>query len=91
VCASAGIGVRAAVEGYMYTRLSATVSAAMRLMAIGQRDAHALLAETLSRVPAATDAVESCPLTFEALGGFAPALDLSAMSQPHLRSRLFLS
>ena len=39
-------------RGFAYTRLAATVSAAMRLMAIGQTDAHALLARVLDRVPA---------------------------------------
>ena len=55
-CASAPASTRrAAVEAFAYTRLAATVSAAMRLMPIGQTDAHALLARTLERVPAVVD------------------------------------
>ena len=38
-----GIDRRRAVEAFAYTRLAATISAAMRLMPIGQPDAHALL------------------------------------------------
>ena len=43
---------RASVEAFAYTRLAATISAAMRLMPIGQTDAHRLLAAALERVPA---------------------------------------
>ena len=55
-CACSGIDRRRAVEAFAYTRLAATISAAMRLMPIGQTDAHALLARTLERVPAVVDA-----------------------------------
>ena len=66
------------LQGFMYTRLASTVSAAMRLIALGQLDSHRLLAAALERVPAAAAHVasESGPLR-----SFAPALDLSAMSQ----------
>src|SRR5712672_1039631 len=40
VCAGSGVARRASVEAFAYTRLAATVSAAMRLMPIGQTDAH---------------------------------------------------
>ena len=91
ICATAGIEARAAVDGFIYTRLAATASSAMRLMSIGQREAHALLAATLARVPAAIDAIEGSVVRGDALGGFAPALDLAAMEQQYVRSRLFLS
>src|SRR6266850_790797 len=51
-CACGNVDRGDAVQAFAYTRLAATVSAAMRLMAIGQTDAHALLARTLARVPA---------------------------------------
>jgi urease accessory protein len=91
-CASSGIERREAVEAYAYTRLASTVSAAMRLMAIGQTGAHALLARTLARVPDVVDGVlasgeEGAPV----LRSFAPVMDLAAMRQPYLHSRLFLS
>lgn len=87
-CAAAGIDRRAALEGFFYTRLAAVISAAMRLMPLGQGDAHALLAEMLARVPAGIDALierNEPPATF------APALDIAAMRQQFVRSRLFRS
>ena len=91
ICAMEGIDRRSAVEGFVYTRLAATASSAMRLMAIGQREAHALLAATLARVPAAIDNIESSVARGEGLGAFAPAADLATMGQQYVRSRLFLS
>ena len=57
VCASAGVDERAALEAFMYTRLAATVSCAMRAMSIGQHEAHGLLADALADVPAAAERV----------------------------------
>ena len=91
ICASAGIDARAAAEGFIYTRLAATVSSAMRLMPIGQTEAHALLARTLARVPATLDAIDDRLARLERPGAFAPAFDVATMAQQHVRSRLFLS
>lgn len=88
VCAAARIPLRAALGGYQYTRLAATVSAAMRLMAIGQREAHALLADVLDRVPAGLDCIVASD---EPPSAFTPALDVAAMSQQYIHSRLFRS
>ena len=88
VCAGSGIDARAAVEGFFYTRLSATISSAMRLMAIGQHEAHALLADALARavpVVAAVVAGDDDPSMF------APGVDIAAMSQQYVVSRLFKS
>jgi urease accessory protein len=87
VCAASGIPVRAALEAFFYTRLAATASAAMRLMPIGQHEAHVLLAEVLVGIAGAVDAAMAC----EYPGAFAPALDIEAMRQPYLHSRLFRS
>jgi urease accessory protein len=87
VCAASGVSLGSALEGYFYTRLAATVSAAMRLMSLGQHEAHALLAEALGGVPAAvSDAMRRREPT-----SFVPALDLAAMSQQYVHSRLFRS
>jgi urease accessory protein len=87
-CTSCGVPRRESVEAYAYTRLAATVSAAMRLMPIGQTEAHRLLSRTLERVPATIDR-----LTVR--GGdpesFAPMMDVAAMTQQYLHSRLFRS
>jgi urease accessory protein len=87
-CASAGVMRRESVEAYAYTRLAATVSAAMRLMPIGQTDAHRLLSRTLERVPAVVDRVEAGDGVCES---FTPTMDIAAMTQQYLHSRLFRS
>ena len=87
-CACSGIDRRHAVEAFAYTRLAATVSAAMRLMPIGQAEAHALLARALERVPALADLVASRDAPLES---FAPAADIAAMTQQYVHSRLFRS
>jgi urease accessory protein len=86
-CASAGVGTRDAGAAFAYTRLASTTSTALRLMRIGQTDAHARLAETLQRVPAVVDAM----MTRARPESFAPAMDVSAMTQQYLHSRLFRS
>jgi len=91
VCAASGVESRDAVEAFMYTRLSATVSSAMRLIAIGQTEAHALLAKTLADVPHVRSGIESSVARGERPGAFAPAFDLAAMGQQYVTSRLFLS
>jgi urease accessory protein len=88
VCVSIGVERRDAVEAFAYTRLAATTSAAMRLMPIGQTAAHALLARTLDRVPAIAAAIATRDARLES---FAPALDIEAMRQQYLHSRLFRS
>jgi urease accessory protein len=87
-CACAGVARRRSVEAFAYTRLAATMSAAMRLLPIGQTGAHGLLARTLDRVPAVVDAIARRDAPPES---FAPALDIAAMSQQYLHSRLFRS
>ena len=88
VCETKGIDRRDGVTGYAYTRLAATVSAAMRLMALGQTDAHRLLGRILDRVPATVDDVMARNGPVES---FAPALDVAQMTQQYVHSRLFRS
>jgi urease accessory protein len=88
VCASSGIDRRTSAEAFAYNRLAATVSAAMRLMAIGQTEAHRLLAATLARVPGTVDAMLARRARPES---FVPAMDVAVMSQQYLHSRLFRS
>jgi len=76
------------LEALAYTRLAGTVSAAMRLAPVGQRDAHALLARALDRVPAVVRAIG---VRGAAPESFMPAADIAAMSQQYLHSRLFRS
>jgi urease accessory protein UreF len=87
-CAASAILRRDALAGYGYTRLASTVSAAMRLMPIGQLAAHAALTRALARVPAALDAIEASDVPLEC---FTPLMDIAAMSQQYMESRLFRS
>jgi len=88
VAAAAAIPQRDALEGFCYTRLAAIVSAAMRLMPLGQRESHTLLAERLSRVPGVVGEVLAGN---GQLGAFTPVLDVMVMSQQYVESRLFKS
>jgi urease accessory protein len=88
VAASAGIAPRTAVDGFIYTRLAACASAAMRLMPIGQHDAHRVLASRLRRVDAVVEAIASAP---DRPSSFAPLLDIASMSHQYVHSRLFRS
>lgn len=88
VSAASSITARAAVEGFIYTRLAAIVSTAMRLMPIGQQEGHTLLAHTLVTVPAVADAALADPAP---LRSFTPMLDMMAMTQQYGQSRLFRS
>ena len=87
-CAATAIARRDAVAGYAYTRLASTVSAAMRLMPIGQAAAHRALVQTLERIPPAVAAIEASPAPLEC---FSPLMDIAAMTQQYLESRLFRS
>ena len=87
VCASAGVTMRDTGTAFAYTRLASTTSAALRLMRIGQTDAHTRLTESLERVPALVDAM----VTRARPESFAPAMDIAAMAQQYLHTRLFRS
>jgi urease accessory protein len=87
VSAAAGVGKGDAAAAFAYTRLASTISAAMRLMPIGQTDAHTELAAVLKRVPAVVDAMANRTR----VESFTPAMDIALMAQRHLHSRLFRS
>ncbi|HWF86736.1 MAG TPA: urease accessory UreF family protein [Vicinamibacterales bacterium] len=88
VSASAGVAQRSAVEGYAYTRLAASVSAAMRLIPIGQIEAHTRLAAACLRIPATVDDLLHRASPSET---FTPMLDIMAMTHRSVHSRLFRS
>jgi urease accessory protein UreF len=60
----------------------------MRIIALGQTEAHHLLARTLESVPAIVDEVIARDGAPES---FTPALDVAQMTHPYVRSRLFRS
>jgi urease accessory protein len=75
-----------ALEGYCYIRLASAVSAAMRLMPLGQLQAHAALSGVLAGVPAVAAAIaaDAAPPR-----SFAPLMDVATMSHRYVHSRLF--
>jgi urease accessory protein len=87
-CSTVGVAAAAAVESFLYTRLAGSVSAAMRLIPLGQTDAHRLLAEVLVAVPPAASRIvaSNAPPAL-----FAPALDIAAMTHQYQHSKLFRS
>jgi urease accessory protein len=88
VSACVGIPRSDAVAGFAYTRIAATISAAMRVMALGQTEAHQVLRWALTRVPSCVTAAAERDTACES---FCPAMDVAQMSQQYLRSRLFRS
>jgi urease accessory protein len=88
VCGASGLTVLDALEGFFYTRLAAGVSAAMRLMPLGQHEAHRLLAEILREVPACAASVAADHAPPRA---FAPHMDIASMRHQYVHSRLFRS
>lgn len=87
-CAAIGADSRSAAEAFLYTRLAAAASAAMRLMPLGQLEAHALVAEALERVPTLCDAVTR---RRDLPSAFTPLADIASMRQQYVASRLFRS
>jgi urease accessory protein len=88
VCAASDVAMADALNAYSYTRLAASVSAGMRLMPIGQHEAHLLLASVLRDVPAVVGRVihEDLPPRV-----FSPLMDIASMSHQFVHSRLFRS
>jgi len=83
-----GLALRDALVGYAYTRLASTISAAMRLVPIGQTDAHQLLSRALEQVPSVVDELLARQVRPES---FMPACDVAQMTQQYVHSRLFRS
>ena len=90
-CASIGVPSVEAVEAFAYTRLASATSSAMRLLPVGQQEAHVRLASVLRQVPATARDVEERVRRGCRPGAFTPAFDLAAMGQQYVHSRLFLS
>ena len=87
-CVAVRVSQRSAIEGFLYTRVAATASAAMRLLPLGQADAHAMVADAGVRIPA----VAADILTRRARpGAFTPLVDLMTMQHQYVTTRLFRS
>jgi urease accessory protein len=88
VTSCSGIALDDSLASYAYTRVAAIVSAAMRLVPIGQTDAHRLLGRCLGRVPTIIDEIVATRGWPES---FTPALDIAQMTHQYVHSRLFRS
>ena len=80
---------RDALLTYAYSRLSGTVSAALRLAPVGQQEMQKTLVKALEHVPHVVDHVLEYPS--RPVTSFAPRLDVCQMEHRNLYSRLFRS
>ncbi len=81
--------VSAVLAGLSYSTLASLVSAAMKLLRLGQNGAQTLLAEALAATPGLIAAAESTPL--DEIGWFNPWLDIAAARHETADSRMFIS
>jgi urease accessory protein len=87
--AVAGIDARLAIVTYLHAFCSNLVSAALRLMPIGQSDGLACLAGLGKMLPSLADALELVP--FDDLGAAALMVDFCSMRHETQYTRLFRS
>jgi urease accessory protein len=85
----AGIEARLAIVTYLHAFCSNLVSAALRLMPIGQSDGLACLAQLSKTLPALADQLELTP--FEDIGAAALMVDFCSMRHETQYTRLFRS
>jgi urease accessory protein len=84
-----GIDERSAALAFGYNRLTGIVSAALRLISLGQQQGQNLLTKHLNSLPAAVDRI--LEMKDEPLRSFSPLLDIEQMNHQHVYSRLFRS
>jgi urease accessory protein len=84
-----GIDEREAALAFGYNRLTGIVSAALRLISMGQQEGQNLLTKNLNDLPAAVDRI--LYMKDEPLRSFGPLLDIEQMNHQHVYSRLFRS
>jgi urease accessory protein len=84
-----GIGCSDALVAFGYVRLAGIVSAALRLIALGQQQGHALLTRAIEHLISAVEEVHR--METEPLRSFSPLLDIEQMNHRYIYSRLFRS
>ncbi len=88
-CAALGIEARAALLAFGYGLAANQTAASLKLMAIGQTQAQAVLGAAGGGI---TSAVETAlTLTLDDFGAFTPGLDIRSMQHEQLFQRLFIS
>jgi urease accessory protein len=80
---------RVALLAFAYNRLAGIVSAALRLIAIGQQQGQMLLGDAIDLLPDAVDCILRD--ADEPLRSFSPLLDIQQMNHQYVYSRLFRS
>ncbi|RXK55420.1 urease accessory protein UreF [Oleiharenicola lentus] len=84
-----GAPVPAVLAGVYYAAVAAQLSAAMKLLRLGQNASQSLLTELLQQAPVVVAAAEQVPVA--EIGWFNPWLDIAAARHEHADSRMFIS
>jgi urease accessory protein len=88
-CAALGLTSRTALLAFAYGLAANQTAAALKLIAIGQTQAQAVLAASAPAITRAVDA--ALGRTLDDVGGFTPGLDIRAVQHETLFRRLFIS
>jgi urease accessory protein len=86
---SLGAPLVAVLSGMTYATFASVLSAAMKLLRLGQNASHSLLTEALADAPAIIAAAEL--VSFDEIGWFNPWLDIAAARHETADSRMFIS
>ena len=89
VAGLSGIALEDALAAYLHGLCANLVSAGVRLVPLGQSDGVRVLAALEGEILSRADWAATAP--FEALGGFAPLIDISSMKHETQYTRLFRS
>lgn len=84
-----GAPLPAVLAGVFYSTVAALISAAMKILRVGQNASQALLTEALGAAPEIIAAAETVP--FEDIGWFNPWLDIAAARHETADARMFIS
>jgi urease accessory protein len=84
-----GAPLVAVLSGVYYASVASLLSAAMKILRLGQNAAQALLTEVLAEAPGIIAAAELVP--FDEIGWFNPWLDIAAARHETADSRMFIS
>ena len=84
-----GAPLTAVLAGISYATLSSLLSAAMKILRLGQNASQSLLTEALGATPEIIAAAETT--AFEDIGWFNPWLDIAAARHESADARMFIS
>lgn len=84
-----GAPLPAALAAVAYAAIAGVISAAMKLLRLGQNGAQGLLTEALALCPPLVESALEVPLA--EIGWFNPWLDVAASRHEHADARLFIS